>query len=186
MSMKFLPNDLKQEVSDLLHFFEEHSIGCDLDFDDYEEDDEELIIDENYELEVWYPYSDYEETHTIGELLDTVYEANRATVFNEYKFVGKRVALFYIDSQLQELMYGIDIPIIKEIIEDQEYVIEIVSGLTSYGIKLIMNKNYDEHIPPIDSYEDFIRIRAEASIEESTAEKLVEAYLFELKSTLGV
>ncbi|MCP3030238.1 hypothetical protein LF817_02660 [Halobacillus sp. A1] len=188
MSIKFIPDDLRQEVSELLDFFERHSIGCNFVLDDSEEDDEEDVIDENYELLVWFPESYSDETYPIGELLDVVYEANRYRVFNEYKFIGKRVALFYIDSQLQELMHvhGIDIPATKEIIDDQEYVIEVVSGLTSYGIKLIMDKKYDDHVPPIDDYDNFIEIRAEDSVDESIAESLIEAYLFELKSTLGI
>jgi hypothetical protein len=189
MSIKFVPKELKQEVSDLLNFFKEHSIGYDLDFDDYDQGDEELIIDEDYELAAWFPDSYYEETHTVGDLLAIVHEANQVKVFNEYKFVGERVALFYLDSPLQELMhmYCIEIPTTKEIIDDQEYVIEVVSGLTSYGIKLIMDKKYDDHVPPVDdNYDNFIEVRAEDSLEERIAESLVEAYLFELKSTLGI
>jgi uncharacterized protein (UPF0297 family) len=189
LGIKFIPDELRQEVSDLLDFFERHSIECNFVIADYEGDDEEEVIDESYELQVWFPESYYEETLTIGELLAIVYEANRVKIFNEYKFVGKRVALFYIDSQLQELMhvYGIDIPTTKEIIDEQEYVIEVVSGLTSYGIKLIMDKKYDDHVPPVDdSYDNFIEVRAEDSLDQSVAESLVEAYLFELKSTLGI
>jgi len=189
MSIEFIPNELKQDVYDLFKFFDEHSIEYHLDFNDYESGEEDLIIEESYELQIWFPDSYVEESYTIGELLAIVYEANRAKVFNEYKFVGERVALFYIDSHLQELMhvYDIDIPTTREIIGDQEYVIDIVSGLTSYGIKLIMEEKYDDHVPPVDdNYDNFIEVIAEDSLDQNIAESLVEAYLFELKSTLGV
>jgi hypothetical protein len=191
MGVKFITEGFKEEVRDLLDFFEDHNIDYDFEFlsEDYENDEsdeEDLVIDEDYELSVWFPDSYYENQHTIGELFDMVYEATNVSDFNEYKLVGKRVALFYIDSQLQELMYGLEVPTIREVIDEQEYTINVVSGLTSYGIKLVIDDNFNKHVPPVDEYDTFIEISAENSLDKSLIESLVEAYLFELKSTLGI
>lgn len=115
MAVRFVSEEFKQEVSELLKFFEDYGIEYDFEYLSDEDDVEDLIIDENYVLPAGFPHSYYEESHTIGELLDVVYEAMKVIDFNEYKLIGKRVALFYIDSQIQELIYGfgLDIPTLK-------------------------------------------------------------------------
>jgi len=194
MAVRFVSEEFKQEVSELLKFFNDYGIEHNFEYlsDDYEEDDEEdvedLIIDENYVLPTWFPHSDYEEEHTIGELLDVIYGARKIIDFDEYKLISKRVALFYIDSQIQELIYGagLDIPTITEVIDDQEYTINIVNGLTSYGIKLIIDDLFNKYVPPVDESDFFIEISAEDTIDVKIIESLLDAYLFELKSTLNI
>lgn len=197
MAVRFVSENFKQEVDVLLKFFDEYGIEHDfeyLDYDDEHEDEEdqenqeELIIDENYELPAWFPRSYYDETHTIGELLEVVYEAKKVVNFDENKLIGKKIALFSIDNQIQELIHGfaIDIPTIKELIDGQEYSINIVNGLTSYGIKLIIENLFDKHLPPVDDSDFFIEISSEDTIDVNIIESLVEAYLFEIKSTLGI
>ncbi|MGG0666953.1 hypothetical protein ABE073_00230 [Lederbergia citrisecunda] len=191
MVIKFVSDAFEQEVRELLSFFEQHSI--DYDFydltDEFEkEDEDEKLVDEDYELPVWFPHSYYEETHTIGELLNVVKDANEVIEFDENKFVSKRVALFSIDDQIHELIYSFDleIPTIQELIDGQEYTINIVNGLTSYGIKLITEDLFDKHFPPVDESDFFIEISAKDTLDIKVIESLVDAYLFELKSTLGI
>lgn len=196
MAVRFVSEEFKQEVSELLIFFEKYGIEYDFEylFDDYDdedenaEDEEDLIIDENFVLPAWFPDSYYEENHTIGELLEVVYEAMKVVEFDENKLISKKVALFCIDNQIQELIYGfdLDIPTIKESIDEQEYSINIVNGLTSYGIKLIIDDLFDKHLPPVDDYDFFIEISSEDTIDVNIIKGLVDAYLFELKSTLDI
>ncbi|MDP4553524.1 hypothetical protein Q9251_21990 [Alkalihalobacillus macyae] len=193
MAARFVSEEFKNEVKDLLEFFESHNIRHDSDFlgkfyenvDGDDEDEDEFVYDEDTELTPWIPDSEFEESHTISDLLDMVYEAKNTVFFDEYKFVGEKTALIHIDYQILEeiFLFGINIPTVKEVIDEQEYTIDIVNGLTSYGIKLIIDENYNKHVPAVENYDTFIEIRGEDKIDERIIDGLVESYLFELKST---
>lgn len=194
MTVSFVSEEFEKEVRQLIKFFDDYDIQHDFvylsdeDDEEDEEDEEDLTIDENYVLPIWFPRSDYEKEHTIGELLDVVYGVKEIIDFDEFKLISKRVALFYIDSQIQELIYGVglDIPTITEVVDDQEYTINIVNGLTSYGIKLIIDDLFNKHVPPVDESDTFIEISTKGTIDLKIIESLVDAYLFELKSTLNI
>ncbi|MGA9286824.1 MAG: hypothetical protein WBV93_00630 [Anaerobacillus sp.] len=194
MAARFVTEEFRNEVKDLFEFFESHNIRHDSDhlgkfYEDVDGDDEEeFVYDEDTELTPWIPDSEFEESHTISDLLDMVYEAKNTVFFDEYKFVGKRTALIHIDYQILEeiFLFGINIPTVKEVIDEQEYTINIVNGLTSYGIKLIIDGNYNEQIPAVENDDTFIEIRGEDKIDERVIDSLVESYLFELKSTINI
>ncbi|KQL18452.1 hypothetical protein [Cytobacillus solani] len=180
MAVRFVSEEFKQEVIELLKFFEKYGIDYDFEYlsDDYDDEvenadnEEDLIIDENYVLPAWFPHSYYDANHTISDLLEVVYDATKVVEFDENKLIGKKVALFCIDNQIQELMHNfdLDIPTIKESIDEQEYSINIVNGLTSYGIKLIIDDLFDKHLPPVDDYDFFIEISAEDTIDVNLIE----------------
>ncbi|MCP3027023.1 hypothetical protein [Halobacillus sp. A5] len=191
MSIQFSQEYLKEDLRNLLLFFKEYNIEGDFDRysdDDQSRDNEDLLVDEDTELTPWLPHSFYEVSHTISELYDMVYEARRSRKIDEYKFIGKRVALFHIDSQIQEIIHGLslEIPTHTEIIDNQQYTLDIVEGLSSYGFKLIIDNNYNKYVPPVEDSDTFIEIRSEDNIDEQVLESLVEAYLFEVKSSLNV
>ncbi|MFS0687782.1 hypothetical protein AB1K89_00850 [Sporosarcina sp. 179-K 8C2 HS] len=190
MAISFISEEFKQKVSDLLSFFEAHNIDYDStylpDDEDEETEDEVVVIDEDYMVPVWFPHSELEDYPTLGELFILVNDAKEAVEFNENKLISKRNALYTIDDQELILSSEHNIPSLTELIDGQNYSINIVNGLTSYGIKLIINNLYDQYLPPVDEFDFFIEITVEDTIDASIVDDLVNAYLFELKSTLGI
>ncbi|WP_129727950.1 hypothetical protein [Ectobacillus funiculus] len=190
MAVKFVPEELKEELKQLLDFFEEHEIQHDFDgylSNDYKEED--TIIDKDTAIQVWLPRTDYEESSTLGDVIEMVREALKARQIDEYKFIGKRLALFRIDSYSREMLSraAYELPTtITESAHDQEYELNIVAGLTSYAFKLVIDQMYSKYVPPVDFDDIFIEISCEDKLDEEVLESLVEAYLFELKSTIGI
>lgn len=191
MAVKFIPEELKEEIKQLMDFFDEHEIDHNFEYlsNDYEEKGEDTFIDEDTVIQVWLPRGEYEDgSIAIGEVIEMVGEALKPRKMDEYKFIGKRLALFRIDSYSRELLNraAYEIPTVTETIEDQEYKLKIISGLTSYGVKLVIDKMYSKYVPPVVFDDVFIEVSSEDKLDEEVLESLVEAYLFEIKSTLGI
>lgn len=194
MSIKFIPECLKDDLKELLSFFEKPGItvDCGIDFDSYyydgEDTEQDIIIDNKLEFDFYFEGDgyDYEEHNVpLNKLLDVVSEAKNRKVINSYKFLGNKVALIPVDSY-DDSAYkaGYQAPdVVTEVIEDTEYTIKIVDGITSYGMSLVIEDMYTEYVSPFDYDDLFIEIRCEAGLNESIINQLVQAYLFELKSS---
>ncbi|WP_141503830.1 hypothetical protein [Paenibacillus luteus] len=199
MSIKFDPESLRQEVNNLIEFFNAHNIGNDFqdeypfnENDDDDSENEEVIVNEDTEFNIWLPKSEYEEgSYTLGEVLAMVQEAINAKKLDEYSLIGKRLALIPIDSYNMEQLNRImtDNPSIIGVIEkvdEQEYTLNIVQGLTSYGFALTIQKKYSKYVPPVDYSDVFIEIWAEHTLDDKIIDSLVQAYIFEIKSSLDI
>lgn len=191
MVIKFDSDVFKQEVIELFGFLEKHYAFYDFyDLTDEceQEDEEEKIIDKDFELPVQLPHAYDEKIHTIGEWLNIVKEVNQVIEFDENKFVSNKLALFSIDDQMYELVHSYDfcVPEIKESMGGQEYTINIVNGLTAYGVKLVTENLFDKYNPPVHDADFFIEISTEGTIDINIVDSIVDAYLFEIKSTLDI
>ncbi|KQL21233.1 hypothetical protein [Cytobacillus solani] len=201
MGVKFIPENIESEIRDLLTFCNnykieydfEHGYVFDEDYDYADEDeDEDIIINDEIEFNLYLPRSDYEECNfTLGEVLEMAREAKNCIKVDEYGFIGKKLALVRIDSFRREVLTRITdenphVTSLTEIIDDQEYEINIVEGITSYGLALAIEKKYNKYTPPVDYNDMFIEIRAESDLNHDIINSLVQAYMFEIRSTLKV
>lgn len=201
MGVKFIPESIESEIRDLMTFCNnykieydfEHGYVFDEDYDFTDEDEDvDIIINDEIKFNWYLPRSDYEESNfTLGEVLEIAREAKNCIKVDENGFIGKKLALVRIDSYHRELLTRITdenphATTINEVIDDQEYEINIVEGLTSYGVALTIEKAYNKYTPPVDYDDMFIEIRAESDLNPDIIESLIQAYMFELKSTLKI
>lgn len=195
MVIKYKPESLKGEVKELIELFEEKNISHDfegyLEEEEYEEED--ITINKDTTIEVWLPRSEYEEgPYTLKEVLYMVNEAKKFKTIDEEVFIGEKLALIRIDSYHREILTRLideddnSIVSASQIINGQEYNVDIVEGLTSYAIALTLEGFYNKYTPPIDYDDMFIKIHSEKEIDNNIINDLVQAYIFEIKSTLGI
>jgi len=194
MSIKFIPESLKDEAKELFIFFEEYGITVndEIDLESYfynnEDTEEEILVDKELEFDFYFDSGNNEyENHsvTLERLLEVVSEAKNKKFIDGYKFIGDKVALIpidsYDDSTLKARYQAPDV--ITQYIKNKTYTIKIVDDITSYGMSLVIEDLYTEYIPAFN-YEDlFIEIRCDDGIDETIIDDLVYAYLFELKSS---
>uniref|UniRef100_UPI00402A9DA1 hypothetical protein n=1 Tax=Bacillus sp. DX2.2 TaxID=3073452 RepID=UPI00402A9DA1 len=194
MSIKFIPESLKDEAEELFVFFEQYSITIsgEIDLESYfntgEDADQEIFVDRQIEFDFYFDSGNNEyESHNVSleRLLDVVSEAKNRKVINGYKFIGDKVALIpidsYDDSAFKARYQAPDV--VTQYIKNKKYTIEIIEDITSYGMSLVIEDLYTEYVPAFDYDDLFIEIRCEDGIDETIIDALVQAYLFELKSS---
>ncbi|MGF9987639.1 hypothetical protein ABEY04_01275 [Bacillus mycoides] len=194
MSIKFIPESLKDEAKELFTFFEEYGInvndeiGLESYFHTDEDAEEEIFVDRQIKFDFYFDSGNHDyEDHNVSleRLLDVVSEAKKRRIIDGDKFIGDKVALIpinsYDDSILKARYQAPDI--VTQYIKNKKYTIEIVEDITSYGMSLVIENLYTEYIPAFNYEDVFIEIRCDDGIDETVIENLVQAYLFELKSS---
>lgn len=187
MVIQNVTKNLRQEFNYLLDFCEENDIECDFDYELFSEEGKD--INEEWQIGILLPETEEYEYYPLGIILDMIATAENAKKVNASTFISKDVALYRIDSSnyLEVFSSLSDIPGVIEIVDGNEYHIEIIEGLTSYGFAITMKGDYDEVFPPVDFDDSFIEIKCyNGEIDEKIIESLVQAYIFEVKSTLGI
>lgn len=194
MSIKFIPEKLKDEAEELFTFFEEYNITANDEFDleSYfytgEDTDQDVFVDRQIQFSFYFDSGNNEyENHNVSleRLLDVVSEAKKRKTIDDYKFIGDKVALIPIDSHDDSILKArYQAPdIVTQYIKNKKYTIEIVEDITSYGMSLIIEDLYTEYIPAFNYEDIFIEIRCDDGIDETVIDDLAQAYLFELKSS---
>lgn len=187
MVVQSATKDLREEFNDLLNFCEKANIKCDYDNELFSEENGD--INEDWEFGVFLPETEEYEYHPLWLILDMVTGAKNAKKVNNRILISGDMALYRIDSNnyLEVFSHLSDIPGVTEIVDGNEYNIEISEGLTSYGFAIAMRGEYNDVFPPVDFDDSFIEITCcNGEIDESIIESLVQAYIFEIKSTLGI
>ena len=74
----------------------------------------------------------------------------------------------------------------KFILDGIEIYCSLVRGFTIFGILVAFSGEYDKYFPPILDTDLFVEIRFSQTISKSLEQNIVEAYLFELNSSLDI
>ncbi|MDH6352152.1 MULTISPECIES: hypothetical protein [unclassified Brevibacillus] len=200
MEVIFEPPNLKQELDALFKFCKEYEIEIELDHYYYpveEGDDEEELdnnrpvkpINYNTSVKLWLPRATYDYDCNLNYILEIVNEAKNGEIMGNFKFIGLNTALIRIDTDNWGLFNRIyEISNLKSSISVSQkiYTLEIIHGLTSFGILLTIEGKFSKYVPPVDSDDVFILISCPDGIENEVIDKLFNSYVFELRSTLGL
>ncbi|MGX5647593.1 hypothetical protein ACWKS6_21685 [Bacillus cereus] len=191
MTIKFDPESLENQVAELLDLFEVNNIQHD--FDDIEQltdDDDEVIITRDSEIGIWLPHEEFAENiFSIGHLLEMVSEAKSVKVLDEDTFIGEKLAVVAVESFNKDLLFRVAYGRGTEVTEkigEQEYTLEMVGGVTSFNLALTFANEYNDEHPPSHYDDIFIEIRSNTELNEEIVDSLVQSYIFEVKSTLGL
>lgn len=191
MTIKFDPESLENQVAELLDLFEVNNIQHDLDdMEQLADDDDEVIITRDSEIGIWLPHEEFaENVFSIGHLLEMVSEAKSVKVLDEDTFIGEKLAVVAVESFNKDLLFRVGYgrgTKVTEKIGEQEYTLEMVGGVTSFNLALTFASEYNEEHPPSHYDDIFIEIRSNTELNEEIVDSLVQSYIFEVKSTLGL
>lgn len=200
----FASEDLKQKFRDIFLFCNEHEIEMDvdcIDFDAYElsksdsfdledyfnENDfvEDVHITEDTDIKIIPPRSDTYEELPLDYFYSMMKESLSGKIEDDMRFTSPRLALFYIESDYTLLEYIENLSINQQW-GDTEVDVDLVRGLTSFGIRLTIDGNFDKYCPPLLDDDTFIEIRSEDDLDIQDFEDIVEAYIFELQSSFSL
>jgi len=141
--------------------------------------------------EVWIDlrHTDMEisETPDIERLYSYILEVEEGELIETSVLYTPLCSYFYIEGDV----FALDSFPKESITIDQkwngfEISVEIVSGLTSFGLKLIQKALYDEYFSPIDHNDFFVKIQTDKSLSLEEYHKIFNAYIFELSSSYNV
>lgn len=118
---------------------------------------------------------------------DSIKEVKVGKLFENHYFISPQSLIVHVEcdnillNKLDEEVYSIN-----QQWNDTEIQASIVTGLTSFGIKLVLDGNYDKYYPPVISEDTFIDIRTKDPIAPNVFDDILQSYLFELKSSLSL
>ncbi|RUT43274.1 hypothetical protein EJP82_20895 [Paenibacillus anaericanus] len=190
--INFINEGIETKTIELLSFFKKHRIDYDFyDLETPEEYDEEIIIDLESKISFDLPYCEEYLEKTLGEVIDIFEEIINARIDDDYIYISNKRILVRVDSlnrgkiiALEEKTDGVFNTSLT--INNQTYYFDIVNDLTNFAFAVTVMNNYDKYFPPL-LYEDlFIEITSEIRIDEDIIDDLIQAYMFELGSSLNI
>lgn len=192
MAVQFVPKNLESAIKELLEFCKDYDIEYDFEYGyifEGEVSEEDVIFDEDTEFNIVLPHGDDYISCTLGEVLSMVSVAQNVEFIDDTKLISEKLTLVRVgSSDLERLSWYIDDvhTVIDEEIDGQEYTISLVSELSSYAIKLVIDDDYNKYSPPIYDDDIFIEIKSNKPIDNRIIDSLVQAYIFEMQSRLGL
>ncbi|KAA8786743.1 hypothetical protein EC604_23225 [Paenibacillus amylolyticus] len=194
----------KQKIKEIYEFCSKYGIKVvvdesefykALDYDNFDIDEflegnffvEDVHITEDTLIRILLPAVEEYEFVTIDFCHTQIIEAQKGELIDCAKFIGPRSALFYVkyDYNLAE-NFNNTLLWVQQRWGDKEVSISLTRGITSFGIRLSMDNLYDGFCPPVESQDIFIYISSNADTEPKTFEEIVEAYIFEIQSSLSL
>lgn len=188
--MKYSSQDLKIRVEDTIKYCEENNLE---DIVEYLFDDvEETIITNETEVNLYLPGDgDDEFIVCIEEFLNMIDEIKVAKIIEGYKYISPKKLLIRVDSfdvRKIESILGVN-PIIFNINfenKGQNFYCDLVDIPTTFSLLLVKLNDYSKYCPPYIHGELLIEIKSDKEIKNEMVETLIQAYIFEISSSLDV
>ncbi|OPH61221.1 hypothetical protein BC351_14865 [Paenibacillus ferrarius] len=164
-----------------------YSLGKDFiltEFLNKEDFEEDVYITDNTEIRVILPHSEDDEEISFGYFYQAIRNALQGRIEENKQFISPYLYLVHVScdfillEKLNQHSYSI-----KQQWGDTDIHISITQGLTSFGLRLTMDGEYDEYYPPVLSNETFIEVLAKDKMDPQTFEEIVQSYIFELQAT---
>ncbi|MEK4053072.1 hypothetical protein MHB84_05425 [Paenibacillus sp. FSL F4-0087] len=191
--LTYFNDEIKTKIQELLAFYTEHRMDYEFfDLDNPEEYEEDIIVCYDSKISFGLPHcdDDYFE-HTLGEMFEILEEIKNAKIIDNYVYISTKRLLVRVDTLNREKLFALQdkakgVFQTSLTMNQQTFHIDLVSEHTNFGILVTVMDNYDKYFPPI-LYEDlFIEITSEKLISLDQFEDLMQAYMFELSSTLDI
>ncbi|UJF32174.1 hypothetical protein [Paenibacillus hexagrammi] len=149
--------------------------------------DMEIYITDDSEIRIGLQRVFEDEEVTFGYFYEAMNTALVGEVVENKQFLSPRFFLVYVDcdlnvlEKLDEQEYSIN-----QLWGDTEIDVSIAQGLTSFGIRLSLDGNYDKYYPPVVSEDTFIQIKTNRDLDLRIFEDIVQSYIFELQSAFSL
>ncbi|TVX93061.1 hypothetical protein [Paenibacillus agilis] len=191
MEITFCTHDLEKKFNEIKEFCDEYGIL--ISYDNKEKFYNEFIkISKETELVVLLPgesaiFSLTERTNFL-EFHNLINDAKNGKIVNDSKFISSNRVLVYTDCHEK---YELDfIPVdelkITDIWNSKKITVSLRNGLNCYSLRLTMDRLYDKYFPPLLESDLFIEITSSETIEEESIDAIVQAFIFELGTSLGL
>lgn len=204
--LKFATPELEKEVEDILTYFKDNSYEFENLFEEdnfiskpelyFDDDDDDFIIDENYEISMAPDFADEYTILTIRELIDLINEFKYARIIDNSKCLSNKRALIRVDTnniddyEIINSLFNISksdgIFKIESSINNNNFSCCLINGVTLFNICVHFSGNYDEDYPSVMLNELFIEIIPQKEINLNDINKIYNAYIFELNATHGI
>lgn len=202
----FESEELKQRFYEVQSFCEEHHIDIDIDcigFESYElrkseefdlteflnKDDFESDINFTYdtEISIGLPRSDDNEVISFRFFYQSMVYALQGSIKDNMQFTSPYQVLVHVECDFLFLeKLEIQEYSIKQLWNDTEIEVSIVQGLTSFGIRLTIDGEYDKYYPPMHSNDTFIKVQARDATDPKIFEEIIQSFIFELQCTFSL
>ena len=198
--LKFDPPKIKDEMNSVKIVIEDHNcvIGNwypidDPDFDPSKFDDE--VISYSTVLNLWVPETEDSPELTIKDLIDLSEELKNARLQNNTRYISQKRVLQSIKplelTQLSILGLGEGWPSTRLFEQKLNFdgntiAIGIINGFSPFSLIVAKNGDYEDFLPPFHEEDYFIEITFENALKNNIIDSLIEAYLFELNSSLNL
>lgn len=190
--LRFCNEEITVRVKAALAYCSEYRIDFEFyDIENPETYDEEITIDEYTEISLCLPQCHEYVEISIGEMFNCLNEIKLAKILNNYLYISPRRIIVRVDSHNREKInaYEEEIDNVFETAANfngQIINFDLIDGFTNFGLLISEMDEYDKYFPPI-LYEDlFIEITSNNDICENIVEELIQAYIFELSSSLNI
>ncbi|RGL29738.1 hypothetical protein DXC69_24680 [Paenibacillus polymyxa] len=190
--LRFIDDETKTKTHELLSYFKKYRIDFDFfDIESSEDYDEDVVIDLDSEISFGLPYCDDYPVKTLGEVFETIKEVRMSRIDNAYIYISPKRILLRVDSLNREKIVALEEKVdgvfsTSLIINNQTFYFNLIDEQTNFAVVVTVMNNYDKYFPPV-LYEDlFIEVTSEIQINEALIDDLIQAYMFELSSSLNI
>lgn len=192
----FRPPELQARVADALAFLKEFmDIGWhpvdEKDFDPFSQA-HELVTEETVVESISLPRSDVTFDMSLAMLIQWANELKDGKLIDRSIFRSSTTTLVYVEpvsDVAQIASEGIEDrlgDLAQEVtVGEDRFHVELVQGATQFGAKIAEEGTYEKWCPPCSAFDTFIRVN-HSKRNDSVIGGLVEAFLYELDSTLGL
>lgn len=185
--MYFMNEDLKSEIENIRSYCDENEIAIMYESCSIFDDPRDLFfLNEDSKVNVYLPGEAYAYTFEVDKIPKLINEARNGEFLNEYTFFNVNTSYIRIDVSHDNINFS---KLNSEAnfqtsikFNNITYVIDLVSGLNSFNIKLAEEKKYSEHVPPYLEEDIFLKITGDNNIDSSYLDNIFNSYFFELKS----
>ena len=191
----------RNKFINLLKFLEKNNIDSDefklewvLDIENSDEyiDDDEMVIKGSDVIGISLPCSENDWFEpSIAELIGIVDKAKEGRNLYDYKFVHSKQILYRVHAidpvNIDKLTHHHGLKKISHSLthNDKCYEVSLLSGLTPFGMRVVIDEAYGEYNPPV-SDEYYVSIESEDKLEEKVTDEILNAYIFEIYTTANI
>jgi hypothetical protein len=153
---------------------------------------EETVTEDTVIEGVGLPRTDFGSNVTVGQLLVWAEELREGRLINRRDFSSPNFTLAYIEpvndlacaalGSLRKTFGRLEQTVVSG---QQSYRIQLVEGMTLFGAKIAQEGSYEKWCPPCVESDAFVEV-AHAGGKYATASALVDSYLYEIHSSLGL
>ncbi|MGM1050259.1 MAG: hypothetical protein ACQEXX_29635 [Bacillota bacterium] len=198
MGISYNPNELEYTMKSILKFCEEHEISLEckpyeINFYSIDEpivyDYEDITITNNTEFFLFFPKcdEDFDKFMTIETIDTLITNAKNAVLKEDSMLLSPTYNMVYVscDSAISNDSELTDFTTSQKW-GGKDMTVGLTKGISSFGIKLTMNKLYDKYVPPVSGDDLFIEIKSTEPIDEKEIQDITESFIFECSSSYNL
>lgn len=189
--MKFEPAELRERLSRAFASWREFMDieWYSIDEEDFDDSSDVTITEDTLVTDLSLPRTDESFSLTVKELLQWDEELSSSKLIARSELRTPKRTLVYV-SPRDELAHSVsmsdlEFPVHEVLINGHPFKISMRIGVTLFGMKIAQEGTHEKWCPPCSSQDRFIEILYDID-DQNAVQSLVDSYLFELDTSLGV